>query len=301
MVDLFALLAASSRTFALTIPLLSEPVRTQALLAYLLLRIADTIEDADAWTAERRLEELRSFALLLRTGTTADQEAFRERLRRDPPTHHAGYRNLLEHTPEVIAALDALPAAPRGVIAHHTCLTIEGMAASIERIDRLGRLALRDLEELRHYCYIVAGLVGELLTELFLLAEPALLSAATSLRAGARPFGEGLQLTNILKDSDADARQGRLFLPPDVPRAQLLSLARTDLEAAAAYTQTLFEAGASKPLWSFAALPIRLASATLDAIERSGPGAKISRTEVAQIVVDLEGATAPTGFLANPA
>jgi farnesyl-diphosphate farnesyltransferase len=300
MVDLFALLAASSRTFALTIPLLSEPLRTQAMLAYLLLRIADTVEDADAWSVERRLEGLESFAGLLQTGTTAEGEAFRERLRRDPPTRHAGYLRLLEHTPEVLAALNALPVAQRDLIAHHTRLTIEGMAATLERIDPRGRLVLRDLAELRRYCYFVAGLVGELLTELFLLAEPALATAAAPLRAGARWFGEGLQLTNILKDADDDARQGRLFLPPDVPRAQLLALARSDLKAAAAYAQALFEAGASKPLWAFAALPIRLATATLDAVERNGPGAKVSRTELTQIVGELDGASAPAAFLANP-
>ena len=39
------LLERTSRTFALSIPLLPEPARREVTLAYLLLRIADTLED----------------------------------------------------------------------------------------------------------------------------------------------------------------------------------------------------------------------------------------------------------------
>jgi farnesyl-diphosphate farnesyltransferase len=301
MADLTELLAGSSRTFALTIPLLSEPVRTEATLAYLLLRIADTLEDAEGWTAERRIEELMAFVRLLAAPAAPAVEAFRERLQRDPPTRHEGYLLLLAHTPQVLSQFGALPPAPRGVIARHTRMTIEGMASTLERLDPRGRLVVRDLEELRRYCYFVAGLVGELLTELFLLAEPKLLAAAARLRAGARLFGEGLQLTNILKDSEADAREGRLFLPPAVSREAVMSLARADLDAAVAYADTLFAAGAARPLWAFAALPIRLAMATLDAVERDGAGAKIARADVARIIEELDRAPAPLPYLARPA
>lgn len=296
----FELLVESSRTFALNIPLLSEPARTQATLAYLILRIADTLEDGERWSAERRIEELMSFARLLVAPAAEDVAEFRARVLADPPTAQKSYVRLLERSPEVLAAFGALPVEARGAIALYSRMTIEGMASTLEQLDPLGRLALRDLEELRRYCYFVAGLVGELLTELFLQAEPALQSIAPKLRASARLFGEGLQLTNILKDRDADAREGRVYLPPEVPPRQVLALARADLKAAASFTVALFEAGASKGLWAFAALPIRLAWATLDAVERSGAGAKVPRTEIARIVAELHGSQAPGAFLSIP-
>jgi phytoene/squalene synthetase len=46
MVDLADLLQRTSRTFGLAIPRLSEPTRTEVTIAYLLFRIADTLEDA---------------------------------------------------------------------------------------------------------------------------------------------------------------------------------------------------------------------------------------------------------------
>ncbi len=39
------LLIKTSRTFALSIPLLPEPTRREVTVAYLLFRIADTLED----------------------------------------------------------------------------------------------------------------------------------------------------------------------------------------------------------------------------------------------------------------
>ncbi len=302
MADLFELLVASSRTFALNIPLLSEPTRTQATLAYLILRIADTLEDAERWSAERRIEELMAFARLVADpGAAEEVETFRARAMADPPTPQKGYLRLLDQSPQVLAAFNALAPAARGVIAGYSRMTIEGMATTVERLDPQGRLALRDLPDLRRYCYFVAGLVGELLTELFLLAEPALQAIAPRLRSAARLFGEGLQLTNILKDADADAAEGRLYLPPAVPRGDVLALARADLKEATGFTSALFDAGASKGLWSFAALPIRLAWSTLDAVERDGAGAKVSRTEVARIVAELHGAQAPRAFLSRSA
>lgn len=301
MSDLFELLVASSRTFALTIPLLGEPARTQATLAYLVLRIADTLEDAERWCADQRIEELMAFARLLLSPAPDEVAVFRARVLADPPTRQDGYLRLLEQTPRVLAAFGALPPEARGAIARYCRMTIEGMASTLERLDPQGRLALRDLPDLRRYCYFVAGLVGELLTELFLLAEPALQAVAPRLRSSARLFGEGLQLTNILKDSDADASEGRLYLPPAVPRREILDLAREDLKAATAFTAALYEAGASKGLWSFAALPVRLAWETLDAVEQRGPGAKVGRAEVAKIVAELHGARAPGAFLSSSA
>ena len=59
------LLEKTSRTFALSIPVLPEPTRRQVMIAYLLFRIADTFEDAAQWPPELRIEVLREFQQLL--------------------------------------------------------------------------------------------------------------------------------------------------------------------------------------------------------------------------------------------
>ena len=141
--------------------------------------------------------------------------------------------------------------------------------------------------DLQAYCYVVAGIVGELLTELFLLGRPELAAVAPVLRQGSRPFGEGLQLVNILKDSAADATAGRRYLPEGVARGEVTDLARRDLAAAGEYVLALQRAGAERGLVAFNALPIHLADATLDRLATAGPGAKLTRPEVFAIVQRL--------------
>src|SRR6185437_5833166 len=151
-----------------------------------------------------------------------------------------------------------------------------------------GSLRLSTLGDLQHYCYIVAGIVGELLTELFLDFTPALERARALLTADAARFGEGLQLVNILKDADSDAHHGRVYLPPSLERARILELARADLDAATAYVLALQENGAPRGVVGFTALPVLLARATLDVVERSGPGSSISRAQVAALYARLQ-------------
>ena len=65
MADLEQLLIATSRTFALAIPLLPEPTRLEVTLSYLLFRVADTFEDAASWPRALRIEALAQFDRLL--------------------------------------------------------------------------------------------------------------------------------------------------------------------------------------------------------------------------------------------
>src|SRR5262249_16149805 len=135
----------------------------------------------------------------------------------------------------------------------HTLRTCCGMAGFVSRTDDRGELRLRDLDDLRGYCYVVAGIVGERFTRLFLLGEPGLPAGARALREPPRAFGEGLQLVNILKDSAADAVEGRRYLPDAVPRADVLALARANLRAAGEYVLLLQRLGAKRGLVAFTA------------------------------------------------
>ena len=157
-------------------------------------------------------------------------------------------------------------------------------ATSFVARTRDGRLVLSSLDDLKAYCYVVAGLVGEMLTELFLLDRPRLRDATPDLRKRASTFGEALQLVNILKDAAEDAAEGRSYLPASVPVEEVLALARRDLLTAGEYIEALERVRAPRGILEFTALPVELAWATLDRIEEKGPGAKVSRPEVLLLV-----------------
>ena len=294
MYDLDRLLDLTSRTYALTIPFLPEPTRREVAVAYLLMRVVDTFEDAEVWPASERCEVLDAFGALLHFEAAPDlaaAEALAARLDADPPSSHAGYRELLHELPGLLADLAAIDRPQRAQIARHTQKMIDGMKATLRAsAARDGAIALTSLAELRDYCYFVAGLVGEMLTELMLLDAPQLSPAAAELRASARLFGEALQLTNILKDSRADAAEGRSFLPDEARRAEAFALARADLRRAVGYIEALQAHGAPAGYLGFTAFPVKLAIATLRLVEEKGPGHKIGRDAVGRALSDLQAA-----------
>jgi farnesyl-diphosphate farnesyltransferase len=79
-----------------------------------------------------------------------------------------------------------------------------------------GRGGLADAAELEGYCYFVAGVVGEMLTELFCGYSTAIESRRQELEAKAVRFGIGLQMTNILMDVWDDFESGVCWLPREV-------------------------------------------------------------------------------------
>jgi len=283
------LLEKTSRTFALSIPPLPEPTRREVMIAYLLFRIADTLEDAVAWDLNRKNDELQAFGKMMDTPDGAEIRAMAQRWVADPPLEHAGYIELLAETPAVMEAWQELSPQARQLVGHHTRRTIDGMASFVQR-ERDGVLQLDNVEDLRRYCYTVAGIVGEMLTELFLLDRPELEPISADLRHDAARFGEALQLVNILKDVAGDLEEGRSFLPADADPGELFRLARRDLEAAGRYSLRIHEAGGARGIVEFTLMPVLLAWATLDRVEEQGPGAKLTRPEVREILSEMESA-----------
>jgi farnesyl-diphosphate farnesyltransferase len=283
------LLQISSRTFALNIPMLHEPARRQVTVAYLLFRVADSLEDSTLWPASRKLAGLEKLARLLESPSARRADSLREEWALDPPLRHPGYLELLRELPAVMRAAESLSPAAWEIISAHTCRTCRAMSESVAR-EREGILRLTDLGDLRAYCYAVAGIVGEMLTELFLLNSDSLRSLASTLRGEAAIFGEALQLVNILKDRGADAGEGRCYLPAGLDLALVFRLARADLKTAAGYCARIEATGSDRGIVAFTALPVLLARATLDRVEREGPGAKVGRETVGRLLTRLQSA-----------
>lgn len=279
-VPLDTLLEVSSRTFALSIPLLPEPVRRQTTVAYLLFRIADTFEDEPAWSTEEKLAGLEAVRDLLAASadhaptTGPAMEAVRAMLS-GAELSQSGYQELLEQTEPVLGEFAALEAEVRAMIAGHLGRTIEGMAGYLRR-DR----PAATIDEVRLYCYHVAGIVGELLTDLFVRHNPSLRGVAGELTELSPRFGEALQLVNILRDANADAADGRAYIPGPEERAELFVLADEDILMARRYVEMLERHGADPGIVAFNTLNLALAGRTIDLVRRLGPGAKLSRPEV---------------------
>ena len=282
------LLVQTSRTFALAIPLLPEPTQNTTCLAYLLFRIADTLEDAETWSRAQRQEALAELGELFKAPSQESARSMSRRWLAGTPTTHAGYRALLEAVPEVMAEVERLEAGNRRIVLDHALRTAIDMRGVLERADAQGRVRINDLAELKAYCYVVAGIVGELLTALFVHNAPSLRAVEEILTRHQLEFGEGLQLVNILKDESVDRGEGRSYLPVEVPRVEVLELAKSDLAGARRYIAALREGGAPRGFVAFTALSEELAEASLVRLERDGPGAKVSRTEVFEILARVQ-------------
>lgn len=303
MATLEELLQTTSRTFALAIPLLPPSERLDVTLGYLVFRIADTLEDADNLARDERIAALDDLDAALRQLTEEVAVEFTNRWAPRRPCDDEACQRLMEQAPDVLLTLAGRPEPARSAVARHARRSIAGMQQTLQRADPAGRLRCQSIDELRDYCYFVAGVVGELLTELF---QPSLRnpSAVEKLRADARWFGEGLQLVNILKDAEADAASGRVYLPAGAPLEEVFAIAEDDLDRAGRYIENLRRASAPAGCVAFCRAPREMAVATLARLKTDGPGAKITRQQVAEILSGIAaevGEAAPAGVLTKEA
>ncbi|MHB8474879.1 MAG: phytoene/squalene synthase family protein [Steroidobacteraceae bacterium] len=201
-----------SRTFALTIPQLPADLRTAVTCAYLLCRIADTIEDEPALSPPETLAFLQRFSEMLLgrgdPGLLAGEIAPRLSDRT-----LAAERDLVCNLGRVVAVLAQLNAPQRAAIQRCVELMCRGMPRFQFSASLRGLARSSDLDD---YCYYVAGVVGEMLTDLFCDYSPQIARQRAALSAIAASFAQGLQMTNILKDVWEDRGRGACWLPQEV-------------------------------------------------------------------------------------
>jgi farnesyl-diphosphate farnesyltransferase len=266
-------LAGVSRTYAILIPMLPEPLASAVGVAYLLMRIVDTLEDDPRLSTSQRLEYLAT----LEAALNGDARAI-GRLAQ-PLGESADERELMTAAPEVFARVRALEPAYREPV----CACARAMSAGVRRLfarsaeRELPYPGIRDVAELREYCHYVAGVVGQMLCTVMahFLQRPGLLA----LRDVATELGIGLQLVNILKDARKDSRQGRRYLPHIELYHSVLQETRDSLRRGIDFVLALPPQAAE--LRGFCGLPIAWGAMTLARAEQDASAAKISRTAVA--------------------
>ena len=207
------LLLGVSRTFALTIPQLPENLRNVVANAYLLCRAVDTIEDEPALSNEQREKFCQWFPRIV--DKKSDPILFSKALA--PLLSESTI--LMEHVlikqiDEVLEITHSFDEPYQQAISRCVHIMSEGMSEFSSLDTSAGLSTLKDMDK---YCYVVAGVVGEMLTDLFCLQLPDELGPKRDEMMKLAPsFGQALQMTNILKDVWVDKSRGACWLPRDV-------------------------------------------------------------------------------------
>lgn len=203
-----------SRTFALGISLLEEPLAIQVGVSYLICRICDTLEDTNQIDSSIRAALLRKAAQVLLCPEQR-KELLSEIKKVFPLEQFSGSEyELLHNIDQVMEVFDGFPPQAKEHIKVCVYKMAQGMALTVER-EKNNRLdGLKDYEDFAQYCYYVAGTVGEVLTKLF-CEERKVLTPEIRQEMEKREvdFGLGLQMTNILKGIVDDHKRGIVFLP----------------------------------------------------------------------------------------
>jgi farnesyl-diphosphate farnesyltransferase len=300
------ILLGVSRTFALTIPQLPDALRRVVTNAYLLCRIADTIEDESALTVEQKRGFHDDLVAVVRG--EGDAGEFAEQV---TPLLTAdaleAEKTLLANTSAVICVTRTFNETQRAALGR--CLAI--MCDGMPRFEREASIdGVADLRALDQYCYYVAGVVGETLTTLFCDYSGGIARHRRAMASLGVSFGQGLQMTNILKDFWEDRDRGVCWLPRDVFKrrgvnlgevcrdcyqpgfgnayAYLISVAHAHLRNAFEYT--LLIPDEETGIRRFCLIALGLAVRTLQSIHdrpdfKSGTEVKISRRAVKKTVV----------------
>jgi farnesyl-diphosphate farnesyltransferase len=318
-----ALLASVSRSFYLTLKALPAVLREPISLAYLLARTADTIADTAAVPAAIRLSALDDFAELIESVNPEKTALLAARLEEQfrPLQTDAAEAVLMSRIEDALAWLASVHGSRLQAIRDVLKPIIHGQKLDIKRFPAHGPLcSLETTSELEEYTWLVAGCVGEFWTKLcFALLPEAFVAGSNEPQLIQRgiDYGKGLQLVNILRDIQKDARLGRCYLPaqqwrqPGLCEAdiaenpallrpvweQWLTIAETRLQSGIDYVAAIQHSR----LRHATALPVLLGIRTLSLLKTASDeallaGVKINRLEVGKIILQATIANSPSGI-----
>lgn len=274
-----SILKSVSRTFALTIPLLPPSLEKVVANTYLLCRIIDTIEDATCIDLKTK-QDLSALFLTTLQGTTPP-ETFDAASRIAFSQHaHLAEKNLMENLSRVLQVFYSGHQEQQDAVVHCVQVMSEGMAHFHHRQNPHG---LANLAEFERYCYVVAGVVGEMLTKLFSFYSPEFAKNISGKEFLALSFGQALQMTNILKDSAEDKSRGVSWQPQNIDKNTLLAIAHLKLSDALDYISTIPKS--EQGIRRFCFLAFGLAVLTLREIHHKNKKSivKINRSQVMRL------------------
>lgn len=302
-----AILPAVSRTFALGIKVLSGHLGQAVLDAYLLCRIADTIEDSLETDAELKAGLFDDFLEAFDSASALGRFLQGVQSLQGNEAH----LTLTLNTDLVLTHFSELPEHTQTIVRRWVTEMVVGMRKFVLRYPH--GIRIQTVDEYKEYCYYVAGTVGYMLTDLWHAHTPSITAARyANLRERSREFAEALQTVNIVKDVAVDLEsENSVYIPEALLTArgssqrtilapefiaqnkkaltELIALAWHDLEIAQNYLLLIPRRASSIRL--FCIFPLLLAYATLRDLNDStamltpGESVKISRREVKRLLV----------------
>jgi farnesyl-diphosphate farnesyltransferase len=212
---------AVSRSFAVVVAYLEQPLRVQLSTAYLLCRVADNIEDCTEDSAWKSVRFDEFDGMLFEPQAAPDVLGSWDEY--PWPGLTTDERKLMGQAggAELWRIYASITAPERATIRRWVQAMTEGMKHLEDPsrvpnfVERRGVKVLDGRDDYNYYCYIVAGTVGHMATEL--VTHRYSINGATGSRLldASEACGRALQKTNILKDFAEDLERGVCYLPDE--------------------------------------------------------------------------------------
>ncbi len=217
-----------SRSFAFCIECLDEDLRLWVSISYLLCRLLDTVEDAPWRDQNLKFLAFENFQSFLKSPPDSKQVlAWHALFPKDIPNEEYA---LLNDACLIFEDFHSLPLNIQNKIGRGVLNMSRGMLHFAEPSEA----ELKSLAEVNQYCFFVAGVVGEILTDL--LNEKISFIKDQNIYLLSHHFGIFLQKINLLKDQIGDEKEGRFLIHS---RAQVLASLAVDARAALEYLKSI--------------------------------------------------------------
>lgn len=320
-----------SRTFELASYHLSGDLEEDTKIGYLLCRVADTIEDTEVLSSSEKASYLEDFASIFKQDDYQGCEGFIENVLETASLEEekddcfdSDYWELVENFDVVMDAYREVDDDVRDSMDSIVVEMSEGMAEFEKNGSVGGEVRIRDLEEYEKYCHVVAGTVGDLMTDLFTEYGDFNSNQVEVLEDNSEDFGLALQTVNIIKDVNDDITSEDEYLWPETVLErnslnhndlkaslsnagsfegrldaldEMIDLADNYLEGARNYIEILDSSvensSFNRDMRNWAASTALMAEATMREVEKNKAEVfegevKISKTEVATIMEELD-------------
>jgi farnesyl-diphosphate farnesyltransferase len=257
--DAMIMLKKTSRTFYIPINRLKEGLKEAVAAAYLCMRAIDEIEDHETLADDVKVELLNGIHDVFESKDVVNES---QKLL-------FPYRDVLPDVTMRIHEWALLcPPTVTEVVYRNTSKMAKQMADWVHV-----SWNIRTEEDLDGYTYSVAGMVGEMLSEIWFWYD-----GTKSDQEKAVAFGRGLQAVNILRNRKEDLERGVDFFPDGWGTKEMIKYTRRNLKLADSYIVDL----KGGPALDFCKIPLTLAHATVNLIAAGGN--KLTRDAVMKLV-----------------
>jgi len=160
-----SMLPKVSRTFAPTIKMLPKALFIPVAVAYLLCRIADTVEDEAGITKRQKEQMLELYIKIFQGKDPEAYSKFKNETQKIP--EHSPDVYLMHNFDRVYNVLNSFESEVKRLIGVWVIEMALGMKKYAQSMKKSKFRFLKSMKELDEYMYYVAGTVGQLLTSLF--------------------------------------------------------------------------------------------------------------------------------------